>query len=105
MTGAGEPFACSGEERSLGVVKYFAITSDRCRSCSEVPMRRLLIAGLLAASLSLGFGAAATAAPVDCPPGQFAEKTDDFWTCANNGGNSGEAGDSRNPNGNPNFRR
>jgi hypothetical protein len=92
MTGAGEPFACSGEERSLGVVKYFAITSVRCRSCSEVPMRRLLIAGLLAVSLSLGFGAAATAAPIACSQSQTAVHTSaDGWYCENPAGHGNES--------------
>jgi hypothetical protein len=61
-------------------------------SCSEVPMRRLLIAGLLAVSLSLGFGAAATAAPIACSQSQTAVHTSaDGWYCENPAGHGNES--------------
>jgi hypothetical protein len=61
-------------------------------------MRRLLIAGLLAASLSLGFGAAATAAPIFCPPPQVATHFGGgAWECVNGGGNQSGAAETKNP--------
>jgi hypothetical protein len=57
------------------------------------------IAALIAA-LSLGIVTAgsASAAPIDCPGGQTATKTDSGWDCVNRGGNTSNAEDPKNPN-------
>lgn len=41
---------------------------------------------------------AAQAAPIDCPGGQVATKTASGWDCVNNGGNTSNAEDPKNPN-------
>jgi hypothetical protein len=40
----------------------------------------------------------ASAAPITCPGGQTATKTASGWDCVNNGGNTSNAEDPKNPN-------
>ena len=58
-----------------------------------------LIASLLA-FLALGLVSATTAsaAPIDCPPGQTAQKTADGWDCVNKPGHDTNSEDPKNPN-------
>ncbi len=64
-------------------------------------MRRTII-GLLtlpmAVSLSVLTVPTANAAPIDCPNGQTATKLSGGWDCVNNGGNTSNAEDPKNPN-------
>ncbi|WP_043497259.1 hypothetical protein [Georgenia sp. SUBG003] len=58
-----------------------------------------LIASLLAfLTLGLVSATSASAAPIDCPPGQSAQKTDDGWQCVNKPGHDSNAEDPKNPN-------
>lgn len=60
-----------------------------------------IVAGLTAALLAAGAAAVATTAsadPITCPPGQTSVKTDTGWDCQNNGGNTSNAEDPKNPN-------
>jgi hypothetical protein len=70
-------------------------------------MRRIITTiGIALAIAGAGAVAApASADPITCPPGQTVTKVDDWWSCVNNPGHEDESGDSKNPNGNPNFRR
>lgn len=52
---------------------------------------------LLGGLTILGTGTA-NAAPIDCPNGQTATKTTSGWDCVNNGGNTSNAEDPKNPN-------
>lgn len=69
--------------------------------------RRLGIAGgllaALLAALAASTGAAASAAPIECPGGQVATKTATGWDCVNNGGNTSNAEDPKNPNAGKGF--
>ena len=60
-------------------------------------MRRLIVALLVAAGLAAGVGVA-NADPITCPPGQTSAKVDNVFVCVNNGGNTSNAADPRNPN-------
>jgi len=54
----------------------------------------------LMAFLTLGLvnATAASAAPITCPGGQTVTKTSSGWDCVNNGGNTSNAEDPKNPN-------
>lgn len=66
-------------------------------------MKKLLIAGMFALSVTFGFAYSATdAAPITCPGAQVAEKTSDWWSCVNPADHENESGADKNPNGNPN---
>jgi hypothetical protein len=78
------------------------------RLFKEDTMKKAVIIGALALSFGAGlFGlGSASAAPIECSGNQVATNVDDgWWSCVNNGGNENESGDSKSPNGNPNFRR
>lgn len=60
-------------------------------------MRRLIITLLVAAGLAASAGVA-TADPITCPPGQTSQKVDNVFVCVNNGGNTSNAADPKNPN-------
>lgn len=64
-------------------------------------MKRL-VTGTAALALGAGLGLisvpAADAAPISCPAGQTATKTASGWDCVNNGGNTSNAEDPKNPN-------
>lgn len=58
-----------------------------------------VVGALLGLGLLVGVaGSTATAAPITCPPGQEATKTDDWWACVNGGGNESNAAETKNPN-------
>jgi hypothetical protein len=57
-----------------------------------------LVALPLAAGVSIIGIETASAAPIDCPGGQTAVKTASGWDCVNNGGNTSNAEDPKNPN-------
>jgi hypothetical protein len=61
-------------------------------------VRRLIAAAVFAAGVMLGTMGTASAAPIDCPGGQTATKTASGWDCVNNGGNTSNAEDPKNPN-------
>ena len=61
-------------------------------------MKRIIAAIGLAGVLGLGFVSPASAAPINCPAGQTATKTASGWDCVNNGGNTSNAEDPKNPN-------
>jgi hypothetical protein len=62
-------------------------------------MRRKILAALCAAGVMLGASAAASgAAPITCPGNQEPVKTADGWDCQNNGGNTSNAENPKNPN-------
>ena len=65
-------------------------------------MKKRLIAAAVAAglagTLTLGFGGTAGAAPISCPGGQTVTKTSTGWDCVNDGGNTSNAEDPKNPN-------
>ena len=70
-------------------------------------MRRRIVVIVMAAA---GFAAAglvdatvASASPITCPGGQTATKTADGWDCVNNGGNTSNAEDPKNPNAGKGF--
>jgi hypothetical protein len=44
-----------------------------------------------------------TSAPISCPGGQTATKTPGGWDCVNNGGNTSNAEDPKNPNAGKGF--
>jgi len=46
---------------------------------------------------------AASAAPITCPGGQTVTKTADGWDCVNNGGNTSNAENPKNPNAGKGF--
>jgi hypothetical protein len=65
-------------------------------------MRKKVAALAMTAGLA-ALGAAplameASAAPIDCPGGQTATKTASGWDCVNNGGNTSNAENPKNPN-------
>ena len=66
---------------------------------SQHTLRRV---GIFAGSLALGLitlgSGAAFADPITCPSGQTSTKTATGWDCVNNGGNTSNAEDPRNPN-------
>lgn len=53
---------------------------------------------VLGFAAALGIAPSAHAAPIDCPGGQTATKTSSGWDCVNNGGNTSNAEDPKNPN-------
>lgn len=63
----------------------------------RVSLLGLLLAALFAVLASVGVGTA-SAAPIECPGGQTATKVATGWDCVNNGGNSSNAEDPKNPN-------
>jgi hypothetical protein len=65
-------------------------------------MKKLLIAGLFALSVTFGAVAHADAAPINCPGAQVATKTGDWWSCVNPADHENESGKDKNPNGHPN---
>ena len=70
-------------------------------------MRRRIVVIVMAAA---GFAAAGlvdatavAASPINCPGGQTATKTAGGWDCVNNGGNTSNAEDPKNPNAGKGF--
>lgn len=63
-------------------------------------MKKLIVAVAIVALPLIG-GFDVSAAPINCPPGQEATKTGDWWDCVNNGGNENESDKDKNPNGHP----
>jgi hypothetical protein len=65
-------------------------------------MRRRILALTASVLTFLALGAVgattASAAPIDCPGGQTATKLAGGWDCVNNGGNTSNAEDPKNPN-------
>jgi hypothetical protein len=61
-------------------------------------MKRYIAAVLLAAGLSIPLASVAIADPITCPGGQTSVMTATGWDCQNNGGNTSNAEDPRNPN-------
>jgi hypothetical protein len=64
-------------------------------------MRRTIVgmlAFLFAVGLTLMAAPSASAAPITCPGGQTATKVAGGWDCVNNGGNTSNAEDPKNPN-------
>lgn len=62
-------------------------------------IRRLLAALGVSGLLMLGAAMPASAAPITCPGGQTATQTSPgTWDCVNNGGNTSNAEDPKNPN-------
>lgn len=62
-------------------------------------VRKLVAAGFIAAGISLGFVANASAAPITCPgPQDPAKPSPGEWECLNNGGNFSGAAETKNPN-------
>jgi hypothetical protein len=65
-------------------------------------MRKRIIVFVFAlmAFLTVGLvnATAASAAPISCPGGQTATKVSGGWDCVNNGGNTSNAEDPKNPN-------
>jgi hypothetical protein len=61
-------------------------------------VKRIIAAIGLAGILGLGFVSPASAAPITCPGGQTATKTASGWDCVNNGGNTSNAENPKNPN-------
>ncbi len=62
--------------------------------------RLLALAASVLAFLALGVvgSTTASAAPIECPGSQTATKVDGGWGCMNNGGNTSNAEDPKNPN-------
>jgi hypothetical protein len=62
--------------------------------------RIVALAASVLAFLALGIASATTAssAPITCPGGQSVVKTADGWECENNGGNTSNAENPKNPN-------
>jgi len=65
-------------------------------------MRRLIALAIASAAflaaLAAGLaGGVASSAPIDCPNGQVAVHTE-TWDCVNNGGNTSNSEDPKNPN-------
>ncbi len=64
-------------------------------------MRRT-VTGLLALPMAVGLSViavpTANAAPITCPDDQTATKVSGGWDCVNNGGNTSNAEDPKNPN-------
>lgn len=64
-------------------------------------MRRLIALTITAAALTVGLAAQPAAAdPIDCPPGQAAtfNPSAGGWVCVNQGGNTNNSEDPKNPN-------
>jgi hypothetical protein len=63
-------------------------------------MRRAAHIAAITAALILGGLGIAQADPIDCPPGQAAtlNPSDGGWVCVNNGGNTNNSEDPKNPN-------
>lgn len=64
-------------------------------------MRRKIIAIVtvpFALGLTIVAAPSASAAPISCPDGQSVTKTSSGWDCVNNGGNTSNAEDPKNPN-------
>jgi hypothetical protein len=70
-------------------------------------MRKRVIAIILAFMAFLAVGlvnsGTASAAPITCPGGQTATKTASGWDCVNNGGNTSNAENPKNPNAGKGF--
>jgi uncharacterized membrane protein len=60
-------------------------------------MKRFIVAVATAALLASS-AAPALADPITCPPGQHSEKVNGVWKCVNNGGNTSNAAETKNPN-------
>lgn len=60
-------------------------------------VRRTVLAAAVVGATLLPLGIS-SAAPIDCPNGQTATKTSSGWDCVNNGGNTSNAEDPKNPN-------
>jgi hypothetical protein len=61
-------------------------------------MVKFVAAVLAAAGLAIFGAQVAHADPITCPAGQVSVKTATGWDCQNNGGNTSNAEDPRNPN-------
>ena len=62
-------------------------------------MRKIAVGlAVIGFTAALGGVPAAQAAPIDCPGGQVVTKTASGWDCVNNGGNTSNAEDPKNPN-------
>lgn len=63
-------------------------------------MRRTIVTIALTLGLLAGTAGTALADPIDCPPGQAAtlNPSDGGWVCVNNGGNTNNSEDPKNPN-------
>jgi hypothetical protein len=61
-------------------------------------MTRLIAVILTTAAAAVLGATAAHADPITCPAGQTSTKTATGWDCVNNGGNTSNAEDPRNPN-------
>jgi hypothetical protein len=64
---------------------------------------RLIALTVAAAAISVGFvgfGGTSSADPITCPPGQAATLNPSAggWVCVNNGGNTNQSEDPKNPN-------
>ncbi|NUT37393.1 MAG: hypothetical protein HOV79_30470 [Hamadaea sp.] len=70
-------------------------------------MRKRVAVFFLTLGAFLAFGlvnaTAATAAPITCPGGQTVTKTSGGWDCVNNGGNTSNAENPKNPNAGKGF--
>jgi hypothetical protein len=60
--------------------------------------RKLAVIPAVLAIGALAAPASVSAAPIDCPGGQTATKTASGWDCVNNGGNTSNAENPKNPN-------
>ena len=63
-------------------------------------MRKIIIGTIAAAALLIGSTMFASADPITCPPGQAAtlNPSDGGWVCVNQGGNTNNSEDPKNPN-------
>jgi hypothetical protein len=70
--------------------------------CKEKNMGKRLLALAASALMFLALGVVgsttASAAPIECPGNQTAERVDGSWQCVNPGGNTSNAEDPKNPN-------
>lgn len=70
-------------------------------------MRKRIAATVLAGTAFLAIGlvsaTSASAAPITCPGSQTATKTSSGWDCVNNGGNTSNAENPKNPNAGKGF--
>jgi hypothetical protein len=65
-------------------------------------VRKILAVAAIATGVFTGAssiaGGVVSAAPIDCPAGQTVTKVAGGWDCVNNGGNTSNAEDPKNPN-------
>jgi hypothetical protein len=66
-------------------------------------LRRAAVLVVIAFATLLLSANQASAAPIDCPGGQTATKTASGWDCVNNGGNTSNAENPKNPNAGKGF--